>query len=86
MTCHPNFMNCFKLLSVFLDNMPCLSVLKAILLSRDCNTIVENWRHVFAIYYMMRVIPKRSIEVLSLVPVNVTLFGNRVFGDIIKLR
>ena len=66
--------------------MPCLSMLKAILLSLDCNTVVENWRHVFAIYYMMRVIPKRSIEVLSLVPVNVTLFGNRVFGDIIKLR
>ena len=86
MTCHPNFMNCFKLLSVFLNNMPCLSMLKAILLSLDCNTVVENWRHVFTVYYMMRVIPKRSIEVLSLVPVNVTLFRNRVFADIIKLR
>ena len=86
MTCHLNFMNCFKLLSVFLNNTPCLSMLKAILLSLDCNTVVENWRHVFAIYYMMRVIPKRSTEVLSLAPVNVTLFRNRVFGDIIKLR
>ena len=31
--------------------------------------------------------PKRSyIEVLISVPVSVTLFGNRVFADIIKLR
>lgn len=86
MTCHPNFMNCFKLLSVFLNNMLCLSMLKAILLSLDCNTVLENWRHVFTVYYMMRVIPKISTEVLSLVPVNVMLFGNRVCADIIKLR
>ena len=61
-------------------------MLKAILLSLECNTVVENWRHMFTTYYMMWVIPKRCIEVLSLVPVNVTLFGNRVFADIIKLR
>lgn len=30
--------------------------------------------------------PKRFVEVLTLVPVNVALIGNRAFGDIIKLR
>ena len=30
--------------------------------------------------------PKRYGQVLILVPVNVTLFPNRVFADIIKLR
>ena len=63
-------------------------MLKAILLSLDCNTVVENWRHVFAIYYMMRVIPKRSTEVLSLAPVNVTLYDKREKGlcTLIKSR
>ena len=30
--------------------------------------------------------PKRYAQVLILVPVNVTLFAKRVFGDIIKFR
>ena len=34
----------------------------------------------------LRCSPKRYAQVLILVPVNVTLFAKRVFGDIIKFR